>query len=99
MDRIGRFCVSSVYVPGVKTSAIVPSLTNTATWPSRTISLAPILISFSWRGKRQTIVSRLSSVHSMMSISSPRSLSMNPTVLYSPGQVPGARSRRWLDAC
>ncbi len=46
VDRIGRLRVSSVYVPGGKTSAIFPSLTNTAVWDSRTTSLAPILISF-----------------------------------------------------
>ncbi len=41
------FWVVSVYVPGTNTSAIVPSLTKTAVCPSRTMSLAPILISFS----------------------------------------------------
>src|SRR5215510_12441501 len=58
VDRIGMFWVSRVYVPGGYASAIVPSLTNTATWDSRTTSFAPILISFSYRGKRHTIVSR-----------------------------------------
>ena len=47
VERIGRFLVSSVYIPGENTSAIVPSLTNTAAWLSRTMSLAFILISFS----------------------------------------------------
>jgi hypothetical protein len=47
VDRIGMFFVSSVYVPGGNASAMVPSLTKTATCDSRTTSLAPILISFS----------------------------------------------------
>jgi hypothetical protein len=68
--------VASVYVPGCwNTSASAPSRTNAAAWLSRTISFAPFLISFSYRGNRQTIVSRVSSSHSMMSISSPVSLS------------------------
>ena len=44
-------------MPGVKASAISPSLTNTAIWPSRTVSLAPYLISLPCRSKRQTMVS------------------------------------------
>ena len=44
--RIGRFCVVSLYVPGLNTSASWPSFTKTAIWPSRTTSLAPYLISF-----------------------------------------------------
>ncbi len=79
VDRIGMFWVWRVYVPGVNTSAIWPSLTNTAVWDSRTTSLAPILISLSWRGKRHTMVSRLSSVHSTMSMNSPRIASSRPT--------------------
>jgi hypothetical protein len=46
VDRMGMFLVSRVYVPGPFTSASWPSLTNAAAWPSRTISLAPFLISF-----------------------------------------------------
>ena len=49
--RMGMFWVFSSYMPGPKTSATWPlpnwpSLTMTASWPSRTVSLAPILISF-----------------------------------------------------
>ncbi len=42
------------------------------------MSCAPFLISFWYRGKRQTSVWRSSSTHSMMSTSSPRSLSSSP---------------------
>src|SRR5690606_28285444 len=72
VDRIGMFRVCRVNVPGGNASAICPSLTKTATWDSRTISFAPILISLSCLGKRHTMVSRLSSSHSMMSTNSPR---------------------------
>ncbi len=47
VDRIGRFSAHSVYMPGWKTSATWPWFTKTATWLSRTVSCAPILISFS----------------------------------------------------
>ena len=40
------FCVVSSCVPGLNTSASLPSLMKTATWPSRTTSFAPYLISF-----------------------------------------------------
>ena len=43
--RIGMFWVWSSYRPGVNTSASWPSLTITATWLSRTVSCAPIMIS------------------------------------------------------
>jgi hypothetical protein len=45
VDRTGMFSVVSVYVPGANTSATRPSSTNTAAWPGRTISLAPLFIS------------------------------------------------------
>src|SRR5215510_13010354 len=65
---MGRFCVVSVYVPGPKTSASLPSFTKTAVCPSRTISFAPFLISCARTGKRQTRMSWLSSNHSMISM-------------------------------
>src|SRR5215475_4340076 len=65
-------------MPGGKTSATWPSLTNTAVCDSRTTRRAPILISLSYRGNRQTSVSRLSSSHSTMSMNSPRILSIRP---------------------
>src|SRR6185312_5734831 len=62
----------------MKTSASAPSFTKAAACPSRTMSLAPYLISLSARGKRQTMVSRESSSHWMMSMSSFLSLSKMP---------------------
>src|SRR5215831_3224712 len=63
-------------------SASWPSFTKAAFWPSRTVSFAPILISLSRRGKRYARRSLLDgSVHSMMSISSPLSLSQRPMVV------------------
>ncbi len=47
VERIGRFPVCSSCMPGAKTSAMRPMFTKTATCDSRTMSLAPILISFS----------------------------------------------------
>ena len=44
--RMGMFWVVSSYVPGLYTSASLPSFTKAAIWPSRTTSLAPYLISF-----------------------------------------------------
>ncbi len=79
--RIGRFLVSSVYVPGPNTSATAPSFTKTADWPSRTTSFAPVLISFWCRSNRYTSVFCEESSHSTMSISSPASffqMSMRP---------------------
>ena len=64
----GRFSVDSVYLPGAKTSAIAPSLIKTAHCASRTVSCAPILISFPSTGKRYTMVSRDRSVDSITSI-------------------------------
>ncbi|CPU67468.1 Uncharacterised protein [Mycobacteroides abscessus] len=98
VDRIGRFLVSSVYVPGPNTSASRPSLTKTALCPSRTTSFAWFLISLPWRGKRQMIVSRLSSRNSTMSISWPRSFSMKlirtPSLVVRDGRgQPGRRAR------
>src|SRR4051812_45025637 len=83
VDRIGMFLVSSVYMPGVFTSASWPSFTNPAAWPSRTTSLAPFLISFLWRVKRYERISFwLGSVHSMMSMNWPFAQSISPmTVL------------------
>src|SRR5207253_5932963 len=52
--------------------------TNCATWDSRTISCAPRLISRSLSGKRHEIVSRESSLNSMISMSSPRIKSIKP---------------------
>ena len=40
------FCVESSYRPGPKRSAAFPSLTKSAAWFSRTVSCAPILISW-----------------------------------------------------
>src|SRR4051794_17709379 len=47
VDRMGKLWVSRVYMPGSFTSASWPSLTNPAACPSRTMSLAPFLISLS----------------------------------------------------
>src|SRR5207244_10374337 len=52
--------------------------TNCATCDSRTINCAPFLISLSLSGQRKLRVSRESSVHSMISISSPLMKSMSP---------------------
>ena len=49
VESIGMFAVSRVCMPGPNTSAICPSLMKTAGCPSRTVSLAPILISLSRR--------------------------------------------------
>jgi hypothetical protein len=46
VDRIGMFCVVSSCVPGLYTSASLPSFTKAAICPSRTTSFAPYLISF-----------------------------------------------------
>src|SRR5262249_8075239 len=72
VDRIGMFLVSSVYMPGSLTSASWPSLTNPAACPSRTMSLAPFLISFLCRVNRWARISCwLGSVHSIMSMNCP----------------------------
>ena len=42
---MGMFWVDSSYRPGWNTSAMRPSLTMTATWLSRTVSWAPIMMS------------------------------------------------------
>src|SRR5262249_18979877 len=74
--RIGRFGALSPYMPGPNTSASLPWVTEAAAWPSPTGSLAPYLISLLYRGKRYAITWLSSgSVHWMMSMNSPRSLS------------------------
>src|SRR5262249_54404621 len=79
VERIGRFLVSRVYIPGVFTSASWPSLTNAAACPSRTISFAPFLISLLCRGNRWARISFwLGSVHSMMSMNWPETHSRSP---------------------
>src|SRR6185437_15585303 len=50
-DSTGRFIVVSAWRPGTNTSAISPCSTKTATWPGRTMSCAPFLISS--RGARR----------------------------------------------
>src|SRR6056297_4359389 len=55
----------------MKVSANCPSWTNTAAWLSRTVSLAPYLISWTSRSNRQTMVSRVASVQWMTSMNWP----------------------------
>jgi len=57
-----------LYRPGPNTSAILPSLTKTATCDSRTVSEPPFWISMSAIGKRQASVPSPVSVHWMMSM-------------------------------
>src|SRR3954465_9416801 len=66
---------------------MVPSLTKTGIWPSRPTSGASILISLPWRGNRQTMVSRLSSRNSTMSMNWPRTRSIRPMLIPSAGVV------------
>src|SRR5258706_4400931 len=79
--RIGMFCVVSVYMPGLYTSASWPSLMNTAICPSRTVSLAPYLISLFIRSKRYTRALVESSSHSTISINSPVSFFQRSTMV------------------
>src|SRR5688572_6041235 len=75
---MGMLSVVSECLPGPKVSPNSPRYTNCTCWDSRTISCAPFLIALSSSGNRYDNVSRESSVHSMISISSPLMKSIKP---------------------
>src|SRR5688572_15998361 len=75
---MGMLSVVSECLPGPKVSPNSPRYTNCTCCDSRTISCAPFFIALSSSGNRYDNVSRESSVHSMISISSPLIKSINP---------------------
>src|SRR5687768_12234677 len=96
--RIGMLSVVSVCLPGPNVSPNSPRYTNCTCCDSRTISCAPFLIALSSSGNRYDNVSRESSVHSMISISSPLMKSIRPIARSTEGRrhAGGESSILWV---
>src|SRR5688572_16453618 len=101
--RTGMLSVVSECLPGPNVSPNSPRYMNCTTCDSRTMSWAPFLIALSSSGKRYDNVSRVSSVHSMTSITSPLMHSLTPIA---PAPSPCNRSGQsdripsaYLNAC